>query len=60
MTTYYIPSNLYYSIWSAIRIIARSGAIILIALQRIATVLEECYYNGIIHYSLTLRTSAIW
>jgi hypothetical protein len=39
-----IPSNWYYSIWSARRIIAQGGAIILIALQMICTVLEEFYY----------------
>jgi hypothetical protein len=33
------------SLWSAIRIIARGGAIILIALQMIGTVLEEFYYT---------------
>jgi len=41
--------NLYYSLWSAIRIIAlggaRSGAIILIALQRVRTILYEFYYT---------------
>jgi hypothetical protein len=37
---------LYHSLWSAIRIIANgSGAIILIALQRVGTVLQEYYYN---------------
>jgi hypothetical protein len=36
---------LYHSLWSAIRIIANgSGAIILIALQRVGTVLQEYYY----------------
>jgi hypothetical protein len=40
-----IPLNLYHSLWSAIRIIANgSGAIILIALQRVGTVLQEYYY----------------
>jgi hypothetical protein len=37
---------LYHSLWNAIRIIANgSGAIILIALQRVGTVLQEYYYK---------------
>jgi hypothetical protein len=34
-----IPLNLYYSLWSAIRIIANGGAITLIALQKVGAII---------------------